>query len=248
MKKVIKRVIEKLTGNYILNGLPTGVDVFYDLRACLPKFSAQLVFDVGANEGQSAAAFLRGFPRSKIYCFEPVSSTFKVLTANFGGHQNIHCCQVALGSETGSRQIMLLGSSDNHSLAPLDEGPVANGPSARESVRVETVTQFCKSQGIMEINYLKIDTEGHDLQVLRGAEAMLADKKIDLIQVEAGMNRHNTKHVPLDVFMQYLEPMGYFIFRIYEQVSETFTREPHLRRANPVFVSKRIIDAHRLSL
>jgi hypothetical protein len=92
---------------------------------------------------------------------------------------------------------------------------------------------------------LKIDTEGSDFDVLIGCGDMLVEHCIDIIQLESGMNSKNTWHVQFDRFKEYLELKSYYLFGIYEQVSEWRTLEPHLRRANLVFVSQEVIVANR---
>lgn len=78
-------------------------------------------------------------------------------------------------------------------------------------------------------------------------ETVLAEPRIDLVEVEAGMNPRNTHHVPLEMLKAHLEQRGYFLFGIYEQRREIFTGEPHLQRTNSVFVSQRVIAENRKS-
>jgi hypothetical protein len=73
---------------------------------------------------------------------------------------------------------------------------------------------------------------------------MLSRQQIDAVEVEAGMNSKNRRHVPFDVFSKFFEERNYFLFGIYEQVNEWPTKEPHLRRSNPVFISDRVIKAN----
>ena len=116
-----------------------------------------------------------------------------------------------------------------------------------ESVDIVTLDEFCHSKRIDQVNYLKIDTEGGDLEVLKGAVNMLTEQRIDLVEVETGMNPRNSRHVPFEAIKKFLESHGYFIFGIYEQVSEFPTGEPHLRRTNPLFISHRTIEMNRKS-
>jgi hypothetical protein len=113
-----------------------------------------------------------------------------------------------------------------------------------EEVPLETLDGFCRNQKIARINYLKIDTEGHDFAVLQGAIDMLSQRRIDLVEVEAGMNGRNKRHVPLEVFLRFFDERSYFLFGVYEQTPEFFTRQPHLRRTNCVFVSDQVIAAN----
>ena len=111
-------------------------------------------------------------------------------------------------------------------------------------VDIETIDSFSRARGIEEIDYLKIDTEGYDLEVLRGTEQMLNSRRVGFVQVEAGMNPLNRKHVPLAEFVAYLEPKGYLPFGVYEQHLE-WSGEPRLRLCNAVFVSEEAVRARR---
>src|SRR5687768_17470636 len=53
-----------------------------------------VVFDVGANVGQSALRFTAGFPEARIYCFEPVKETFSRLRENVSRYERISCYQI----------------------------------------------------------------------------------------------------------------------------------------------------------
>jgi FkbM family methyltransferase len=247
LKNKLRRLVARVTAKHVYHSLPRGVELAYDIENSLPTFAADIVFDVGANVGQSAQSFLEWFPRSRIYCFEPVSATFRQLQNNLKDNDRAFCYCLALGSSASTGQMLLQGSPDMFSLSSrLDRVPNGNVPT--EHVQVATLDDFCLTHSIDRINFLKIDTEGGDLDVLRGAEHMLNDQKIDLVQVEAGMNVNNKWHVPFELLKDYLESRSHFLFAIYEQVSEWPTSEPHLRRTNPVFISRRMIETNRHSL
>lgn len=75
---------------------------------------------------------------------------------------------------------------------------------------------------------------------------MLDDMRIDLVEVEAGMNPNNSVHVPLIELKAYLESKNYYLFGLYEQTGEWIAGEPNLRRVNAVFISKDMIDSNRI--
>jgi hypothetical protein len=104
---------------------------------------------------------------------------------------------------------------------------------------------FCTEHAIAEIGFLKIDAEGHDLEVLRGFRARLKDARIDLVEAEVGMNPENRLHAPFASVKTYLERRGYRLFLIYEQAFDTpFSGRAVLRRGNAVFVSPKLIEAN----
>lgn len=124
-------------------------------------------------------------------------------------------------------------------------GSAAPTPSMTlESVKIETLDDFCLEHEISHIGFLKIDTEGNDLNVLRGGKQILSQQRIDVVQVEAGMNPANKRQVPYNSLCNFLEARNYLLFGIYDQVSEWPQRKPHLRRANPVFISREVISAN----
>jgi FkbM family methyltransferase len=244
-KSKSKKIAEKISGAHIYRSLPRGTDFFVDVRTSLPKFRADVVFDVGANVGQSAKQYLKIFPNSRIYSFEPVSETFHRLEKNLEGNERVRCYRLAFGSSAGIGEMVLQGSSDMFFLRRKSSDSPVDDDLPVEAVEIDILDQFCRRHRIDRINYLKIDTEGGDLSVLEGAVDMLTEHRIDLVKVEAGMNPDNTRHVSLEALKAFLESYGYFLFGIYEQVSEWPNEEPHLRRTNPVFISKHMIEINR---
>ena len=79
---------------------------------------------------------------------------------------------------------------------------------------------------------------------MQGAQLALGERRVDFVEVEAGMNRENTTHVSIEVLKHFLEENGYFLFGVYDQVSEWPKKEPHLRRVNAVFVSDVLIGKY----
>lgn len=203
------------------------------------------MFDVGANIGQSAGRFLEKFPKSKIYCFEPAGESFRKLQENLRDYQNVHSFKIAFGAGKGKGKMVIQGLSTLSSLSDMADDEFISGEPKYEDVDLTTVDEFCADKGINHVNYLKIDTEGGDLDVLKGARNMLNGQQIDIVQVEAGMNIGNTRHVPFKELFSYLEEYGYSLFGIYEQVHEWPTGKPHLRRTNPVFISEDVIRTNR---
>lgn len=224
------------------SGVPRGLSVAIDVQRALPSYTLETVFDIGAHHGESARAFLRWTPGAKLYCFEPVSSAFAQLQKEFRSVPNVVCIQAALGSKKGSGRIRLNEYSDQDALLQA-ESDTETDSAATEVVPIITVDGYRGNAGIDRIGFLKVDTEGHDLEVLKGAQQLLEESRVDFVQVEAGMNRTNRLHVPLAAFQDYLEPRSYFLFALYEQMHEWPSREIYLRRVNAVFVSKRIIVA-----
>ena len=230
------------TFHRLLNRLRTpafqhGRDVTLDLkRRCV---RLRTIFDVGANVGQTATAFARAFPEAGIRSFEPFTATFALLRQNTARFPNVFCEQLALGSEAGGVSVPLQTSSVNNSIRACPGSPEGGD---EETIGVDTLDGYCSTRGVDEIDYLKIDTEGHDLEVLKGARNLLKDHRIGFVQVEAAMTRANCKHVAFAEFDDYLWNFGFVLFGIYEQTPE-WDGEARLRFANPVFISPKMMDS-----
>jgi FkbM family methyltransferase len=244
VKRRIKQLFENLTGAHLHRQLPRGVALCDDIKNYLPNFQVNLIFDVGAHTGQSTKVYLSKFPNAKIYCFEPVEETFHELQRNLCGHCNVVSFKLAFGIRKGTGQMVREGSSDMFFLLNTSSNRRIYDKSCLEQVTVDTVDAFSETYKISHINYMKVDTEGGDFDVLSGADYMLANHQIDLVEVEAGMNVGNTRHVPFEQIKRFLEEKGYALFGIYEQIHEWPTGEPHLRRTNPAFISQKLIRAN----
>lgn len=87
------------------------------------------------------------------------------------------------------------------------------------------------------INLLKIDVEGHEMSVLRGAERMLQKSNIDIIYIEVGFNIAGTQQSYFAEVDQFLQKYNYRCFKIYEQTHEWIHDHPWLRRCNFAYLS-----------
>lgn len=240
IKRTLKTIVEKVTGIHIFREIPIGVSITYDISQGFPGYRINVIFDVGAHVGQSALSSASTYPSSTIYCFEPIKATFEQLMRNVEGKSQILCFNIALGDSAKKGTMISEGISTMNRLIH-EGGDYDVNSKEKESVNISTLDDFCNANNVSNINYLKIDTEGGDLNVLKGSKDILNMNGVDIVEVEAGMNPNNKHHVSFEILKNFLENHGYFIFGIYEQIREWPKNEPHLRRSNAVFVSKKMI-------
>ena len=234
LKQRTVRLAEQTFKCRIYSKMPHGIEVFSDVQQRLPNYRIRTIFDVGAHLGESAREFVRAHPEARVYCFEPFLSTFERLRDETAGNPYVRCFPLALGAKKESIRVHAKPFSSNNSLS--DRGTASADPdSTLQSVEVDTLDSVTAAYEVEHIDFLKIDTEGYDLEVLRGAEGLLRSKRITFVQVEASMNPLNTKHVEFGAFTAYLEERGYLLFGLYDQTPE-WSGEPRLRYCNPVFV------------
>jgi FkbM family methyltransferase len=182
MKRQIRTLFRKLGYNIESVGdpnSPSGDDMLHDVNIFLGRSIGNVLFDVGANIGQSIDAFRREFRSPIIYSFEPSPRTFPQLMRTHGEIVN-RIEQIALSQNRGTMDFYVIGEySVNDSLLPT-------GNKNSQTVQVETwpLDGYCQDRQIERIDFLKIDTQGNDLNVLRGARSMLEEHRIRAFCVE----------------------------------------------------------------
>lgn len=156
-----------------------GVDVFVDIDRIRPFSEFRTIFDVGAHVGESAIEFCNRAPLARVIAIEPVRANYDKLSKNVAGIDRVVTVNAALSSSEGQATMSYGASSQTHSLAAGDS--TAIGLTAGESVRMTTVDKLAEEYHFERIDFLKTDTEGHDLKVLSGAARLLSEKKIDFV-------------------------------------------------------------------
>jgi FkbM family methyltransferase len=154
------------------------------LRDYLPKDRAPVFVDVGANVGDYSATLLDNYPESRIVAVEPHVANVKRLSERL---PNIETFNTALGSEVSELLLFDRSDCDGSCHASLYEEVITELhkiPSVEHRVHVNTLDQLAEDLQIDTIDLLKIDTEGHELEVLKGASKLLARNAVPLIHLE----------------------------------------------------------------
>ena len=240
-KYYVRRFLEIILRAKIHRGkLPRGNDVYADIVDAFPDFKFSVIFDVGANVGQSAKQFIETFGDVQIFCFEPSNTNFEELQHAFSMKKNVSCFNLAMGSAEGTADLDVSGISTMHRLRNSVEN--SDDHAEIQSARLTTLDQFCDENDIQNIDYLKIDTEGHELEVILGANEFLSQGRAAFVELELGLNPENSYHVSLEDAKARLERLNYRLFGFYEQCAEWPTKQKNLRRANCLFVSRMMLS------
>ncbi len=162
-------------------------------RAC-QDLPMPIVFDVGANVGDYSLLVRQHIPSALVYAFEPAPVVYAQLTESLiaTGSSMIRPHQLAFSDSEkevelysyaiAGKEISVLASIDRRQPTQILQLDV----STTERIQTSTIDSFRAANGIGRIDFLKLDVEGHELAILRGAAASIASGAISMIQFEFG--------------------------------------------------------------
>ncbi|MFC1834866.1 FkbM family methyltransferase [Thermodesulfobacteriota bacterium] len=213
-------------------------------REILPGPEDPVIFDVGANVGQTTQRYLEHFPESTIYSFEPFPECFNHIQDLFRDNQRVLPQQLALSDSIGNFFLHVQPEHRNNSLLPFAYGAshwITGRAETTKMIEVTTTTvdEFCRDRGIDRIGILKMDIQGGELRTLMGAKGMLKGDAIDLIYTEVLLVDIYEGQGQFWEIGQFLVSLDYKLFNLY---SQHISRDGRLKWADALFVRGPLVD------
>jgi FkbM family methyltransferase len=210
----------------------------------------RLIFDVGAHHGETASHYAQAFPDAIIHSFEPSPESFAALVSHVAHLPNVKPVNLALGDTIGERTLHLNQFSPTNSLlknaSELMDDSTAQlmKPVAELAISVRTVDDYCRSEEIEFIDLLKMDVQGFELHVLRGAQASLAAEKVAMLYLEICFEHLYEGQASFSRVYDCLIESGFQFVDFYDQV-----RAPHhaLRWCDALFIHPAAFQRSRSS-
>lgn len=170
-----------------------------------------LVFDVGFHDGQSTAEILKARPKATVVGFDPSNFGRKSYEDRFKRDSRVRFVNAGISDQKGTLTFYDYGNMCN-SLAIRQE--VSSCDMTAYEVPINTIDDFSKVNHINAINFLKIDVEGFDLNVLEGAAGMISRQEIDFFMFEFASGWAGSKRYLWEVDA-YFKDKPYRLFRLF---------------------------------
>jgi len=216
----------------------------YILERILPGLidkTDPVLFDVGANDGKTTIDFKNAFPNAHIYAFEPNKKSFSILRDNCKD-KNIICINLGFGSNDEEKILYTYKNDLGSPHASLYENVFTDIHKDTNidclEIELTMLDKFAENNSIDYIEFLKIDTEGNEFSILQGAQKLLEEERIGIIQFE--FNEMNVvSRVFLKDFYDYLK--GFTFYRMKE---DGLIRLGSYNARNEIFKFQNILVVH----
>ena len=168
------------------------------------------VLDIGAHHGlYSLLAAKRVGRNGRVRSFEPSPRERKSFKRNLriNGFRNVQIESFALGSSAGRAELFLVEGAEDvcNSLRP----PAAEVTTTKVSVEVRPLDEYLQRQKIEKVDFIKLDVEGAELEVLRGAKRLLSSAERPMILAEVQDIRTAPWGYRAEEIIRHLEELGF---------------------------------------
>ncbi|MGA2775466.1 MAG: FkbM family methyltransferase [Candidatus Omnitrophota bacterium] len=191
---------------------------------CPQNIDVRWVIDIGANEGWVAKAALDSYPKSSVICFEPVKRTFEKLQGNLSAYgSRVYYYNMALSDRNGKNgfeTINITSFNGANSLEHQSDFHKKLNPAVYE-IKTETVQtarldEIAQLLPAKKVEIVKIDVEGHELNVLKGGANFLSNCAETIIIEISLMRDSSLEHQALFDIFSLLNALGFRLVNIFD--------------------------------
>ncbi|MDR3645992.1 MAG: FkbM family methyltransferase [Candidatus Babeliales bacterium] len=181
------------------------IQKFYSL---LPVDNSFVVIDIGAQTG-SFTLLSKYFPKSIWYAFEPIYEAANALKENLvlNGITNVSVYQKAVSDFSGTTTLYMPNMNE-WGLSTIGSNVLRFNTSIKREIECIDLDTFVEAENIQKVNFMKLDTEGAEMSILRGAKkTIIRDHPIILMEYnETNMKQCNVLKEEID---QFFKDVGY---------------------------------------
>lgn len=209
LKKTINLILSRF--GYKFSRINQREDIL-TLTKYIIKKKTPIIFDIGTHKGETLKKFKKLYPSAILHCFEPIKLSFEELIKKYSS-KNVFFNNFALGSRTQKKLFYQYKKADTSSFFSVNKkNKWLKIASARANVdkskflerkykvSISKLDEYTKKNKIKFIDILKIDTQGYELEVLKGSLKLIKNKKINCIILEIILsNTYNKNFTFFDI-------------------------------------------------
>jgi len=206
-----RRRLAKLRGT-VARKLTTDHIGSLELLELLRSRSPSVIYDVGANVGTWTLLAKALYPASQVHAFEPLPMHTEKFRSTTQALANVHLHEIGLGSQQGPAVLKVTDFSDASSLLPLTETGKKQWhleQMAEVLIPIERLDDYIRVNQLPLPNLIKLDVQGFELEVLRGAERTLASTQAVLL--EASFQNFYERQCRFEELVSWLARAGFAV-------------------------------------
>jgi len=181
-----------------------------------------IIFDVGANKGQSIDRFKKIFENPIIHAFEPIKFEFDILKKKYSEDNSVILNNYAIGDKNEIKEFHIMAQTGNSSFNKLTSNTdwlkirskqfstsMEGFTKETQKVEIKTLDQYCEKLNINNIDLLKIDTQGYEDKVLEGCKNIFSKNIVASIESEIMLDDVYEKYFTFSDYEKILIPQNF---------------------------------------
>lgn len=211
----LKKILNLCKSKIWLKGMLSGIYATIELKELIKGIKTpETIIDIGSNKGQFILLIEKIYPNKNIYSFEPIKEMINKQKKFFAYKNNIIFHNVALGSSTTLKEFLITARMDSSSFLKIvsDKNKSKNYDIVENrNIQINTLDDLLVNEKISHPVLIKIDVQGYELEVLRGANNLL--KKTDYLLLEVSKNEMYQNQPIEKVIVEYLKNLNFDILK-----------------------------------
>ena len=199
----------------------------------LKNLRINYIFDVGSHKGESIDYFIELKNLKIIHSFEPQNDIFLILKNKYKKNKKVLLNKIAFSNEENYKNFYINDLSSTSTFSKLDKNSLwlkiknkiinkKNSIIKKIKIKTSTIDNFVKQNKIKKIDLLKIDTEGHEFEILNGAKKTIQDGKIRYLLIELHYSKMYKKYSKKNI-ENFLKKNNFHLVKIFKFPFFTFS-------------------------